>query len=280
LIDCHIAVCAYARHILLETVRMAEMRGFEVVHGIVDSLWVKKRGATAQDFKELCREIQDAVGIPMSFEGTYRWVAFLPSRMHEDVPVLNRYFGIFDDGSMKVRGIELRRRDGIKVVTDCQDEMLCLFARGKDLAQAKELVPQAIGIVRKYADRIRDGEVSMTDLAILNSLSKDHDEYNGNLVNVSAIKQLAEEGLELVAGQSVSYVITDYKSKAQNERARPFELLEPDTKYDSGRYVELLVRGASAILQPFGVGEDELAGAVSTPGESQSLLFPEMYTGR
>ncbi|MGA2198810.1 MAG: DNA polymerase domain-containing protein, partial [Nitrososphaerales archaeon] len=104
LIDCHISVCAYARQILLETARIAEMRGFEVVHGIVDSLWVKKPGATESDFEELRREIQAAIGLPLAFDGIYRWVAFLPSRMHEDVPVLNRYFGIFEDGSMKVRG--------------------------------------------------------------------------------------------------------------------------------------------------------------------------------
>src|SRR5208283_1682560 len=78
LIDCHISVCAYARHILLETARIAESKGFEVVHGIVDSLWVKKRGATREDFEELCSEVKHRMGLPISFEGIYRWVAFLP----------------------------------------------------------------------------------------------------------------------------------------------------------------------------------------------------------
>src|SRR5271169_5601689 len=139
---------------------MAEMRGFEVVHGIVDSLWIKKPGATERDFEELRKEIQGAIGLPLSFEGIYRWVAFLTSRMHEDVPVLNRYFGIFEDGSMKVRGIELRRRDAIRVVTDCQSELLQLLARGKTLEEARRLVPDAVQVVRSYADRIRRGEVS------------------------------------------------------------------------------------------------------------------------
>ncbi len=106
------------------------MRGFEVVHGIVDSLWVKKPGATESDFEELRREIQAAIGLPLAFDGIYRWVAFLPSRMHEDVPVLNRYFGIFEDGSMKVRGIELRRRDAVRVVTDCQSELTAAVFAG------------------------------------------------------------------------------------------------------------------------------------------------------
>jgi DNA polymerase elongation subunit (family B) len=274
LIDCHISVCAYARQILLETARIAETRGFEVVHGIVDSLWVKKPGATEKDFEELRREIQAAIGLPLAFEGVYRWVAFLPSRMHEEVPVLNRYFGVFEDGSMKVRGIELRRRDGIKAVTDCQSELLRLLAQGKTLDEARRFIPEAIQAVRGCADRIRGGGVPVADLAILNSLSKDHDQYNSSLVQVSAIRQLAEEGLELMAGQSVSYVITDYRSKVQSERVRPIELLDSSTKYDPDRYVELLLRGASAILQPFGVDEEALRDAVAAQAGSQTRLVP------
>ena len=170
-----------------------------------------------------------AIGLPLSFEGIYRWVAFLPSRMHEDVPVLNRYFGIFEDGSMKVRGIELRRRDSIKVVTDCQSELLQLLSRGRDLEETRRLIPDAIQVVRTYAERIRNGDVSLTDLVILNALSKNHDQYDSNLVQVSAIRQLAEEGLELMAGQSVSYVITNYRSRVQGERVKPVELLDSET---------------------------------------------------
>ncbi len=274
LIDCHISVCAYARQILLETVRIAEMRGFEVVHGIVDSLWVRRPGATERDFEELRREIQAAIGLPLAFEGIYRWIAFLPSRMHDDVPVLNRYFGIFEDGSMKIRGIELRRSDGIKVVTDCQSELLQQLAQGKTLDEARRFIPDAIQTVRSYADKIRGGGVPIADLVILNSLSKDHDQYNSNLVQISAIRQLADEGLELMAGQSVSYVITDYRSKVQSERVRPVELLDSSTKYDADRYVELLLRGALAILQPFGVDKEALEDAVASQAGFQTRLLP------
>jgi len=275
LIDCHIAVCAYARQILLETASRAEEKGFEVVHGIVDSLWVKKEGATVRDFEELRKEIEDAIGLPLSFEGIYRWVAFLPSRMHEDIPVLNRYFGIFEDGQMKVRGIELRRRDSIKLVTDCQSELLQLLSRGKDLTETRRLVSDAMRIVGRYAQRVRDGEVSLQDLVILNALSKNHDQYNSNLVQVSAIKQLAEEGLELMAGQSVSYIITNYESKIQTERVRSLELLSPDTRYDRERYTELLLKGAVSILQPFGVDEMALKEAMAITKTSQTQLSPD-----
>ena len=42
-IDAHIAVCAFGRQILLKAAKIAERYGFRVLHGIVDSIWVKRK---------------------------------------------------------------------------------------------------------------------------------------------------------------------------------------------------------------------------------------------
>ncbi|HEY4673216.1 MAG TPA: DNA polymerase domain-containing protein [Nitrososphaerales archaeon] len=275
LIDCHIAVCAFARKILLETATIAERRGFEVVHGIVDSLWVKKPRAEKEDFEDLRREIEDEIGLPISFEGIYKWIAFLPSRMHEDVPVLNRYFGVFEDDRMKLRGIELRRRDTIKLVADCQRDILETFTFAEDAEGVRNLLPEAIRILKSYVELIRDGKIPLNDLIIVNSLSKNFNEYTSNISQAAAVKLLAEEGLELMAGQSVSYVITKFKSRNPREKVRPVQLLNTSIKYDKERYVELLVRGVASILQPFGYDERQLAdiaGSGSRQAELSSYL--------
>ena len=150
------SVCAFARKILLDMVRIVERKGFEVVHGIVDSLWIKKIGATKMDFIELSKEIEDELNFPLSFEGIYRWIAFLPSRMHDDVPVLNRYFGVFDDGSMKLRGIEVRRRDTIKLVADCEYDILMTLSACRDLYDVRKTIPQALKILRSYANQLKN----------------------------------------------------------------------------------------------------------------------------
>ena len=275
LIDCHIAVCAFARKILLETATIAERRGFEVVHGIVDSLWVKKPRAEKEDFEDLRREIEDEIGLPISFEGIYKWIAFLPSRMHEDVPVLNRYFGVFEDDRMKLRGIELRRRDTIKLVADCQRDILETFTLAEDAEGVRNLLPEAIRILKSYVELIRDGKIPLNDLIIVNSLSKNFNEYTSNISQAAAVKLLAEEGLELMAGQSVSYVITKFKSRNPREKVRPVQLLNTSIKYDKERYIELLVRGVASILQPFGYDERQLAdiaGSESRQAELSSYL--------
>jgi DNA polymerase I len=55
-IDSHIAVCAFARKTLLEAMQTAELRGYRVIHGIVDSLWVRKRDADRKHYEELRRD--------------------------------------------------------------------------------------------------------------------------------------------------------------------------------------------------------------------------------
>jgi DNA polymerase elongation subunit (family B) len=164
---------------------------------------------------------------------------------------------------MKVRGIELRRRDTIKLVSKCQLEMLQALSKAETLAEARSLIPGIIETVKVYADFIRGGEVPLEDLVIVNGLSKDFNQYTSrSQVHVGAAKQLADEGLELMAGQSVSYVVTDYKSRIPEERAKPVELLDQSTRYDPARYLEILVRGAASILQPFGTSEEELRQVV------------------
>ena len=111
-IEAHEAVTAYGREALLRAKEAAEDLGFEILHMYVDGLWVHKRGCqTPADFEALLDEITERTGLPISLDGVYRWVVFLPSRVNERVPVPNRYFGVFQDGSIKVRGIECRRRD-------------------------------------------------------------------------------------------------------------------------------------------------------------------------
>jgi DNA polymerase-2 len=186
--------------------------------------------------------------------------------MHADVPVLNRYFGIFEDGSMKLRGIELRRRDTIKLVSDCQREILQLFSVAESAKEVEMLIPNALVILNSYIEMIRNGTVPISDLIIINRLSKNFNEYRSNISQAIAVKQLAEEGLELMAGQSVSYIITKFKSKIPLEKVRPLQLVDAKTKYDKERYIELLIRGISTILQPFRYDETRLFEATKNMG--------------
>ena len=70
-IDAHIAVCAFARDIMLKTSKTVENSGFEIIHGIVDSIWIRKKSKTniksiksenKTIYYNLKKEIEDKTG--------------------------------------------------------------------------------------------------------------------------------------------------------------------------------------------------------------------------
>ena len=252
-IDAHISVCAWDRKVLLDTARIAERRGFEVLHGIIDSLWLKKKGAGETDYLELKAEIEAETGFAISFEGIYKWVAFLPSKVEPNVPVLNRYFGVYRSGDLKVRGIEARRHDTPLAFTKCQMEILKVLAKADTIAAAKTKIHECIEIFLRHAEALARHEVPASELAFSTNLSKAPEEYTTMTVQHAAIKQLVGEGATLHAGEGIRYVIADYKGK-DSKRATPIDMIKDQAKYDSERYIVLLAETCSSVLEPFDRG--------------------------
>jgi len=163
-VDAHIAVCAFAREALLKAAHIAESHGFEVVHGIVDSLWIKKPGATPHEVAEFCREAEKAVGVPLNVEGQIPLDSIPTSKIRPDLPVLNRYYGVFEDGRIKMRGIEARRTDTPQLIKNAQTEMIKTLSMARDVNTFMKLIPQTLKILRGYAERLSTGKHQFNSL--------------------------------------------------------------------------------------------------------------------
>ncbi|MGH9876299.1 MAG: DNA polymerase domain-containing protein [Nitrososphaerales archaeon] len=251
-IDAHIAVCAFARKTLFDAVKVAENNAYEIVHGIVDSLWLKKRNATEEDYADLCSQIKKETELPISFEGIYKWVAFLPSKMYDGLPVLNRYFGVFRNGEIKIRGIEARKHDTPEFIRRCQMEMLQVLAKYNNCNEVKMHVMEAVEVLAKYVRMLEERKVPVEDLVINRKLSKKPLEYRKDIVQAIVARQLAKHGRELDAGEPVGYVITDFYNKRAEKRAAPIDVLQ-SSPYDVRKYSEMLIDSANTILNPFGL---------------------------
>ncbi len=75
---------------------------------------------------------------------------------------------------------------------------------------------------------------------------------------MAALKQLRQEGIEILPGQSIRYIITDHKSRSYQERVIIPELANENTRYDRAKYYEYLLRAAESMLLPFGYTEGRL----------------------
>ncbi len=276
-VDAHIAVCAFAREALLKTVRMAEERGFETVHGIVDSLWLKKEGASPREYVELCKAVSEEIGVQLNVEGRYRWIVFLPSRMHAEVPVLNRYYGVFESGKIKVRGIEAVRRDTPPFIKKAQMDMIRVLAKAPNSEAFMEKISESVEILRGYVEKLKKRAVDVRDLIIAKRLSMHPDRYTHDVFQAIAAKQLMKKDIEVSGGQTVRYLITDAENRRSNKRVKVAELIDTETRYDVRKYVTMLLLAGANILSPFGYNEERLKDEICY-GERQIVLKPSLRT--
>jgi DNA polymerase-2 len=250
-IEAHEAVTAYGREALLRAKEAAEDLGCEVLHLYVDGMWVKKPGwSTAADFQPLLEGILARTGLPIALDGVFRWVAFLPSRLDARVPVPNRYFGVFQDGEIKVRGIELRRRDTPAFVAAVQQELLDLLARASSAADLPGQWKSAQDLLRRRLADLRQGRVPPRELIVRLTLSRELDLYRAPSPAAIAARQLQAEGKNLRPGQAVRFVHTLGKPGV-----RAWDLpgeVDPRT-LNWREYRKLLLRAAGTVLEPFNV---------------------------
>ncbi len=271
-IEAHEAVTAYGREMLLRAKEAAEDLGYTVLHMYVDGLWVKKKGlADVPAFQPLLDEITNRTGLPIALDGIYRWVAFLPSRLDERIPVPNRYFGVFQDGSLKMRGIEVRRHDTPTWVSDAQMEILDILVHSSNVDDRSTYLPKVLKMLRKALTRLRTGKVPVEDLLVSLTLSRELSEYRTPSPGARAAAQLAALGTDLRPGQRVRFVYTLGKPGVH-----AWDLPEPvDVRsIDHERYCVLLLRAAAAILQPFGLQEEDLKTRVFADARDVNFFTP------
>jgi DNA polymerase-2 len=277
-IDAHIAVCAFDRRILSDSASVSEKYGCRVLHGIVDSIWIQRKGKKNDNariatttvmtkkkeekeyYLKLKESIEQQIGFKISFEGLYKWIVFTSSKENDTLPVPNRYFGSFEGNSLKIRGLEIRRHDTPIFFSKFQNEILDIMAKGNSINEVKKSMPEVMNTFQKYAVRLKERRIPLEELVFTKILSKDFDEYQKgrNTVENSALNLLNSEGKTMKAGELLRYVITDYYQRHYVIRAIPVELINLEmektkkTTYDLIRYKELLVETCNSVIEHFG----------------------------
>ncbi len=247
-IECHEAINAFAREILLEAKTTLESNGWQVVHGIVDSLWVTPRPGTDQTpIETLCQTVSDAVGIRLEHEAAYNWIAFVPQR-NSDTGALTKYFGRGTDGEYKYRGIECRQRSTPAFVEETQRELIETLDHHRDPERVCDVLSARI-------DELQSGTVPTDELRITIRVSKRAEEYDRNTRVAAAAARAKQRGCPKHPGEQLSFVVVADDTHTVDRVRLAFE--QPDT-YDSDFYVTQLYRAAESVLSPVGWTQERI----------------------
>jgi DNA polymerase-2 len=251
-------VNAFSRDILLTAKEIAESRGYRLLHGIIDCVWLKKPGATQNDYEELAREISARVGIDISLEGIYNWILFPASKTDPMITTANHYVGWYKHGDSKMRGIEARRRDTPELIKNMQKAMLDKMSTAKNVEEISALVPDVLEVAQGFISLLQSGRANPMELVLKRHITHEADEYVNNSISAVVSKMVEEMGVHLSAGESIEFIILDQSGKKKPEKAKPVALYAFEDGYDIEQYTEMALKAVETLLLPLGYDMERL----------------------
>jgi DNA polymerase elongation subunit (family B) len=252
-----------SREILIKTKDIVQGLGFELVYADTDSVFLKKNGASLQDFESVKDALRRETGLPISLENYYKFLVLLPLEADEKMEALKHYFGITHTNELIVRGIEIRRHDAPNFIKEFQTELLYTLFDCKDSAEViSKGYEHALLLVTKTIDKVMTGEIPLKDLVVSKMLRQGLTKYRSLFPHVSAALQLAKAGKSLVRGEIIQYIYTDAAQKNPLRRVTPLDLISEEHDYDKEKYREMLLEAAETILAYFGFDRTNYGDAV------------------
>jgi DNA polymerase I len=263
-IECHEAVNAVARDVLLTAKERLEAGGWRVLHGVVDGLWVTPRAdvdaADREPLDAVVAAVSGATDVRLEREARYDWVCFVPRR-GERAGALTRYFGRVadaDGGGFKLRGIEARRRSTPAFVAAVQRDLLRTLDATRDPAAVVDRLD-------RHRRRLDAGAVDPAALVVDLRPSNAREEYDRDTLAAAALDRAADRGREHVPGRTVRFVVVDAEARGRARVRLPHEVTAGDDAgddgtgardgrppYDPAYYGDALVRACESVVSPLG----------------------------
>ncbi|MCY3413526.1 MAG: hypothetical protein INQ03_17930 [Candidatus Heimdallarchaeota archaeon] len=272
-IEAHQSVTAYARRYLLQGKLLAEQHGFKLIGGITDSLFLQAKKPefdNKEHMQNLVRVISEKTGIPMDTEGRFKWVVFCNVKDYSRISALNRYFGYFDHGEFKLRGIRHRQRRVTTIEKEFQEIILEMFKNADTLEVFEQIIPNAELELMRWKKRLMNKEIDPNHLIIKLKTGKGSGNYKAvNTHQAITARIYDEEGNSVEAGENMYYIVRNDKAKGRN-RITIGPQVTADSDYDPVWYGKLL---ENAFLEILETPQHQFYGKVKYDGNPRSATL-------
>ncbi len=258
-IEAHESVNAFSREALLTAKEIAESEGYHLVHAIIDCLWLKKPGATHEEYRQLCARIKERVGVDISLEGIYNWILFPSSKTDPGIPTAGKYVGWYDHGEIKVRGIEVRRKDTPAYIKKMQARLLEILTEAATIEEVRAHVPELLQEAHFYLNELRAGRVDPMELVLRRRVQKEAGEYANKNLSAMVVGELSQFGINVQAGEMIEYIIIDRTGKRDPQKAKSLLTYQHWDGYDIEQYTEFFLKALETLFSPFGYDLAKLA---------------------
>jgi DNA polymerase I len=154
------------------------------------------------------QELSTIYPIRLDVQEHYRAIFFTEKK--------KRYAGITQDGTIVVRGLEVRRGDWCALAKELQSDVIKIILKKREPTAAAELVTSTI-------KKLRAGEIPLSKLIIYKTLTKRIASYESVQAHVRAAKRAKEYGLAADVGAKIAYFVIK-GSGSIGDRSYPAEI--------------------------------------------------------
>ncbi len=247
------SVTAYGRYYIKMCIEEAEKRGFKVLYGDTDSIFLLLGNKTKEEAIQYLKDINNMLpkGMELELEDFYLRGLFVSKKNDKvDIGAKKKYALLSESGKIKIRGFELVRRDWSNIARETQKKVLeTILKEG-----SKE---KAIEVVKDIIQKVKSGNIPLKDMVIYTMLRKNLSEYDAKSPELAAALKAIKKGKKRseVEGYTIGYIITKEGSSI-SEKA---ELEEFAKDYDPNYYIEhQIIPATLKILKELGVTADDL----------------------
>lgn len=240
------ATAAIGRHSITQILNKAEQLGIQVLYGDTDSLFL--RNPSKQQTEELMHWTEHELKMGLDVDKVYRYAVFSSRKKN--------YLGVLEDGAVDVKGLTGKKKHIPIFIKKAFDRMKQSLANVKSPADFENAKKDITDIVRScYMTLKRREWESLAELAFHVVLGEDLANYKKTTPqHVKAAKMLRESGVELKAGDLISFV-----KVVREPHVKPVELANKN-EIDVEKYVAYLRSTFDQVLDALGLGFDEIIG--------------------
>ena len=240
------ATAAIGRHSLTQIIEKARQLGIEVVYGDTDSVFLKN--PTEEQIRELIEWSEKELKMGLDVDKIYRYAVFSSRKKN--------YLGVMPDGRVDVKGLTGKKRHIPLIIKRAFDQMKEALAKVKSPADFENAKKEIRKIVLDCYLKIKQRKwEKLEDLAFHVVLGETPKNYvKTTPQHVKAARLLEERGIELKAGDLISFV-----KVIREPHVKPVQLAT-DSEIDVDKYIGYLQSTFEQILDALGLDFDEIIG--------------------
>ncbi|WP_272984680.1 DNA polymerase domain-containing protein [Fervidicoccus fontis] len=143
-----------SKKVMNKAIEISLKNGFNVLHYIVDSLFLQKFSKELindMDANRLLGEIEKGTGLKIKEEQRYKWIIFPKALNPIKSAAPNRYYGLTYDGELIVKGVKCEGIEGLKVNDSVLEEkMKKLLLKN---SHPRKLCGEILFLLSKFSDK-------------------------------------------------------------------------------------------------------------------------------